>query len=84
MAQETFPRNGVYDERSGLVALTNATIHTDYKTKIENATLLIRNGKVEAVGTKVQVPAGAVVVDAKGKHIYRVWWICSPAMVCRR
>lgn len=70
MAQETFPRNGVYDERSGLVALTNATIHTDYKTKIENATLLIRNGKVEAVGTKVQVPAGAVVVDAKGKHIY--------------
>ncbi|MCP2043804.1 amidohydrolase family protein [Pontibacter sp. HSC-36F09] len=70
MAQETFPRNGVYDERTGLVALTNATIHTDYKTKIENATLLIRNGKVEAVGTKVQVPAGAIVVDAKGKHIY--------------
>ncbi|MCC9166244.1 amidohydrolase family protein [Pontibacter harenae] len=70
MAQETFPRNGVYDERSGLVALTNATIHSDYKTVIPNATLLIRGGKVEAVGTNVQVPAGAVVVDAKGKHIY--------------
>ncbi len=70
MAQETFPRNGVYDERSGLVALTNATIHTDYKTTLNNATLLIRGGKVEAVGTNVKVPAGAVVVDAKGKHIY--------------
>ncbi|MBC5992650.1 amidohydrolase family protein [Pontibacter cellulosilyticus] len=70
MAQETFPRNGVYDERSGLVALTNATIHTDYKTTISNATLLIRNGKVEAVGTGVKVPAGAVTIDAKGKHIY--------------
>ncbi|MFD2247131.1 amidohydrolase family protein [Pontibacter ruber] len=70
MAQETFPRNGVYDERSGLVALTNATIHPDYKTTINNGTLLIRNGKVEAVGTNVKVPAGAVVVDAKGKHIY--------------
>ncbi|MFD2514955.1 amidohydrolase family protein [Pontibacter locisalis] len=70
MAQETFPRNGVYDERSGLVALTNATIHTDYKTTINNATLLIRNGKVEAVGTGVKVPAGAVTIDAKGKHIY--------------
>ncbi|MEJ8756004.1 amidohydrolase family protein [Pontibacter sp. H259] len=70
MAQETFPRNGVYDERPGLVALTNATIHTDYKTTLNNATLLIRNGKVEAVGTNVKVPAGAVVVDAKGKHIY--------------
>ncbi|WP_439881857.1 amidohydrolase family protein [Pontibacter sp. MBLB2868] len=70
MAQETFPRNGVYDERSGLVALTNATIHTDYKTTITNATLLIRNGKVEAVGTGIKVPAGAVAIDAKGKHIY--------------
>jgi len=70
MAQETFPRNGVYDERPGLVALTNATIHTDYKTTLNNATLIIRNGKVEAVGTNVKVPAGAVIVDAKGKHIY--------------
>ncbi|NDK56683.1 amidohydrolase family protein [Pontibacter fetidus] len=70
MAQETFPRNGVYDQRPGLVALTNATIHTDYKTTLNNATLLIRNGKVEAVGANVKVPAGAIVVDAKGKHIY--------------
>ncbi|MBF9252742.1 amidohydrolase family protein [Pontibacter sp. 172403-2] len=70
MAQDTFPRNGVYDERSGLVAFTNATIHTDYKTTIPNATLLIRNGKVEAVGAGVKVPAGAVVIDAKDKHIY--------------
>ncbi|TXK50287.1 amidohydrolase family protein [Pontibacter qinzhouensis] len=70
LAQETFPRNGVYDERPGLVVFTNATIHTDYKTTLENATLLIRNGKVEAVGTAVKIPAGAVVVDAKGKHIY--------------
>ncbi|WP_347158108.1 amidohydrolase family protein [Pontibacter chitinilyticus] len=70
MAQNTFPRNGVYDERSGLVAFTNATIHTDYKTTIPNATLLIRNGQVEAVGTGLKIPAGAVVIDAKGKHIY--------------
>jgi imidazolonepropionase-like amidohydrolase len=70
MAQETFPRNGVYDERTGLVALTNATIHTDYKTTLDKATLLIRGGKVEAVGTNIKIPAGAVVVDATGKHIY--------------
>ncbi|OKL39734.1 amidohydrolase family protein [Pontibacter flavimaris] len=70
MAQETFPRNGVYDERAGLVVFTNATVHTDYKTIIPNATLVIRDGKVEAVGTNVKVPAGAVVMDAKGKHIY--------------
>ena len=70
LAQETFPRNGVYDERPGLVAFTNATLYTDYQTKIDNATLVIRNGKVEAAGAKVKVPPGAVVVDAKGKYIY--------------
>ena len=69
-AQETFPRNGIYDERPGLVAFTNATLYTDYQTKLENATLVIRNGKVEAAGPKVKVPAGAVVIDAKGKYIY--------------
>ncbi len=69
-AQTTFPRNGVYDERPGLYAFTNATIFTDYQTKIENATLVIRNDVVEAVGTNLPVPAGAAVTDLKGKQIY--------------
>ncbi|MGV3587689.1 MAG: amidohydrolase family protein [Adhaeribacter sp.] len=69
-AQETFPRNGVYDDRPGLVAFTNATIFTDYQTRLDNATLLIRNGKVVATGTKVKIPADAVVIDVKGKYIY--------------
>ena len=70
VAQTTFPRNGVYDERPGLYAFTNATIVVDPKTIIQNATLLIRNGRVEAVGTSVSVPAGAVVTDLTGKTIY--------------
>jgi cytosine/adenosine deaminase-related metal-dependent hydrolase len=70
VAQETFPRNGVHDDRPGLVAFTNATVFTDYQTRLENATLLIRNGKVVAAGLKVKVPADAVVIDAKGKYIY--------------
>lgn len=70
LAQTTFPRNGVYDERPGLYAFTNATIIVDPQTTLQNATLLIRNGRVEAVGTAVSVPAGAVVTDLKGKRIY--------------
>ncbi len=66
----TFPRNGVYDERSQVYAFTNATIHTDYQTVINNATLVVRGGAVEAVGTTIAIPAGAVVSDLKGKHIY--------------
>ncbi|QDA59126.1 amidohydrolase family protein [Hymenobacter jejuensis] len=66
----TYPRNGVYDQRPGLYAFTHATIFTDYKTRLNDATLLIRDGKVEAVGSNVKVPAGAVVTDLKGKYIY--------------
>lgn len=36
---------------------------------MENATLLIRNGRIEAIGQKVKVPAGAERVDASGKTI---------------
>ncbi|WP_139923761.1 amidohydrolase family protein [Hymenobacter sp. DG01] len=66
----TFPRNGVYDQRPGLYAFTHATIFLDYKTRLDDATLLIRDGKVEAVGSKVKIPAGAVVQDLKGRFIY--------------
>ena len=70
MAQVSFPRNGVYDERPGLYAFTNATIIVDPQTTLQNATLLIRNGRVEAVGANVNLPAGTVVADLKGKRIY--------------
>lgn len=70
VAQTTFPRNGVYDERPGVYAFTNATIIVDPQTTLQNATLLVRDGRVEAVGTSVSLPAGAVVADLKGKRIY--------------
>jgi imidazolonepropionase-like amidohydrolase len=70
MGQTTFPQNGVYDERDGLYAFTNATIQKSWNEKIENATLLIRNGRIEAVGVGIVVPKGAVVFDLKGRFIY--------------
>ena len=69
-AQETFQRNGVYDEREGLYAFTNATIYKSFNQKIENGTLVIKNGKVLSVGTGGSIPQGAMVVDLKGKYIY--------------
>ncbi|MFQ5447453.1 MAG: amidohydrolase family protein, partial [Saprospiraceae bacterium] len=69
-AQETFPRNGVADHRDGLYAFTNATIFKSYNEKLENATLVIRKGRVEAIGQGIPVPPDAVVVDAAGKTIY--------------
>ena len=69
-AQETFPVNGVRDVRSGLYAFTNATIVQNSTTKIEKGTLLIKQGKIIAVGTSVTIPADAIVIDCSGKFIY--------------
>ncbi|MBI1226770.1 MAG: amidohydrolase family protein [Bacteroidetes bacterium] len=69
-AQETFPRNGTADNREELYAFTNATIFQHWNKKLENATLVIRKGKVEAIGIGIAVPKDAVVIDAAGKTIY--------------
>ncbi|MGI9628371.1 MAG: amidohydrolase family protein [Longimicrobiales bacterium] len=52
------------------VALQGATIHTVTDGVIENGTILFENGLISAVGTDVEIPAGAQVVDVTGKHIY--------------
>lgn len=69
-AQETFPVNDVQDIRSKAYAFTNATIFTSSDTKVEGATLLIRNGKIEGVGKGLSIPQGYSTVDLEGKFIY--------------
>ncbi|HTN07946.1 amidohydrolase family protein [Agriterribacter sp.] len=68
-AQQTFPVNGVADERSGTYIFTNATIVKDAQTTLPNASLLIQQGKIIAVGNHITVPKDAVVVDCNGKYI---------------
>ena len=51
-------------------ALTHAKIFTLAGAPIEDGTLVIRDGKIAAVGANVEVPAGAQVIDAKGLEIY--------------
>ena len=51
------------------VAFTNARIHTVSGAVVERGTLVVRSGKIEAVGADVTIPAGAKVVDASGKTI---------------
>lgn len=70
LAQTTFPENGVVDKRINSYAFTNATVVKDGQTTINNATLLIREGKIVAVGTSVSIPKDAVVINCSGKYIY--------------
>jgi imidazolonepropionase-like amidohydrolase len=69
-AQKTFPVNGVHDEREDLYAFTNATIYKSWNEKLENATLLIRKGRVEAIGSNITIPREAVVINAAKRFIY--------------
>src|SRR6185503_3013772 len=69
-AQQTFPRNGVKDTREKYYALTHANIFTDYQTMIKEATIIIRDGKIEAVGQNISIPKGAVEINVRGKYIY--------------
>ncbi|MFT4204711.1 MAG: amidohydrolase family protein [Chitinophagaceae bacterium] len=66
----TYPINGVTDKRVACFAFTHATIVKDAQMKLSNATLLIRKGKIEAVGSSVAIPKDAVVLDCSGKYIY--------------
>ena len=54
----------------GAFALTGArVINGTGAPPLENATIVIANGRIEAVGTKVKIPAGATRVDMSGKTI---------------
>ena len=69
-AQATFPANDVANPKDGYYAFTNASIVKDAQTTLQNATLIIRQGKIEAVGNNISIPKEAVVIDCNGKYIY--------------
>jgi imidazolonepropionase-like amidohydrolase len=51
-------------------AITHAKIYTLAGTPIDDGTLVIRDGKIAAIGTAVDIPTGAQVIDGKGLQIY--------------
>jgi imidazolonepropionase-like amidohydrolase len=69
-AQPTFPYNGVLPKEVTSVVLEHATVYVDYKTIVENATIVVENGRVISLGKNIQIPENAVRYDATGKFIY--------------
>jgi len=55
---------------STVYAITHAKIFTLAGSPIEDSTIVIRDGKIAAVGAMVEVPQGAQVIDAKGLQVY--------------
>jgi imidazolonepropionase-like amidohydrolase len=54
---------------AGVVAIKGATVLTVTKGVIENGVVVIRDGKIAAVGKDVEIPAGAAVIDATGSFL---------------
>src|SRR2546430_14445395 len=54
----------------GIYVIRNAHIVTVSGPEIENGSVVIREGKIEAVGTNVTVPRGAQAIDARGLSAY--------------
>lgn len=52
-----------------VVAIQGGTVVPVSGPVIEGGTVLIRDGRIEAVGANVSVPADAEVVDATGRHV---------------
>ncbi len=51
------------------LVLKGGTILTMTNGTIENGTIVIRNGKITAIGRDVLIPAGIKVIDTSGKYI---------------
>jgi len=52
------------------VMLRYATIHVGNGTVLENADILLDEGKIVSVGKDLPAPANATVTEVRGKHIY--------------
>ena len=51
------------------VLIRNATIMTATGGELANASILLQDGRIVAVGSNVQAPAGALVIDGTGKFV---------------
>jgi hypothetical protein len=62
-------QQGVLPPR-GTFVIRNAHIVTVSGADIDNGSILIRDGKIEAVGPSVNAPAGAHQIEGRGLSVY--------------
>ncbi|MDH5380549.1 MAG: amidohydrolase family protein [Cyclobacteriaceae bacterium] len=68
--QATFPINDVKDERIDATAFINANIVTTGESVLRNATMLVKDGRIVAIGTGISIPSGYKTFDVKGNYLY--------------
>jgi imidazolonepropionase-like amidohydrolase len=56
-------------QNPSVIFIQNATIFTVTQGNIEHGSILIRDGKIAAVGADLKAPDGAAVIDATGQYV---------------
>jgi imidazolonepropionase-like amidohydrolase len=56
--------------QAATTAYVGVTVHPVSSTALENATLLVEDGKIAGVGTDLEIPSDALVIDLTGFHLY--------------
>ena len=69
LALATFVRPHAQTRTAGVVAIRNATLLTVTKGTIQNGTIVLRDGKIAALGQNMAIPPGADVVDGTGRFV---------------
>ena len=64
------PAPALAQQAAPTYAITHAKIFTLAGSTIDDGTLVIKDGKIAAVGASAEVPPGAQVIDGKGLQVY--------------
>lgn len=69
LAQGTVPVTAPSDKRPNSYAIKAAKVYITPDRMLENATIIVKDGRVINVGVDANIPAGAILVDAGDKTI---------------
>ena len=67
---QTEPINNLHRNRPKVWTLTNGIIHTSPGDFIKGGSIIIRDGKIEAVGRYIKSPKDAYEINLHGAHVY--------------
>ncbi|MDY7094285.1 MAG: amidohydrolase family protein [Acidobacteriota bacterium] len=70
LALSTISTGGPADAQEPFTALVGATVHPVSGPPLDGATVLVSGDTIQAVGSDLEVPADASVVDLTGRHLY--------------
>lgn len=57
-------------EQEGPIVIRNVAIHIGDGTRLDRGELVFAEGRITAIGSTVDVPAGAKIIDGQGSHVY--------------